>query len=216
MSSVLETNFERIQQYIPQYPFTQERFNKILSSCKRLNPCKNDCVVNALEIIDILTPEEAGQKRNEIKNRNLLGLQADEFIKIFNEAKPNYYHTLEHIHMEGPDGLINWIKTKMLPGRIIFCAFKSWDGVGHVYMIGKLQTKILLIDPQQKIPLCDLDYQDCFEKIKGKAHYYVLTRKKIEKDVEMEQGMKQGMKQRMKNPINLLKSKMYKKYSMRC
>jgi len=33
-----------------------------------------------------------------------------------------------------------------------------------------------------------------------------------EDDVEM----KQGMKQKMKNPINLLKSKMYKKYSMRC
>ena len=229
MSQVLQTHFQRIEKNIPQYPFTVEKFNKILKN-KRLNACQNDCVVNALEIIDVLTQEEAGKKREEIKNKNLLGiigLQADEFIEILDEVNPNYNHILEHIHMEGPDGLINWIKTKMLPGRMIFCAFKSYDGVGHVYMIGKLVTTIVLIDPQKKQPICDLDIVDCLQTISGQAHYFVLTRIRKEKDVEMKQDdvemkqeddveMKQGMKQRMKNPINLLKSKMYKKYSMRC
>jgi hypothetical protein len=80
----------------------------------------------------------------------------------------------------------------------------------------------VLIDPQKKQPICDLDIVDCLQTISGQAHYFVLTRikkqkeKKVEyedEDVIMQQGMK---KQGMKNPINLLKSKMYKKYSMRC
>jgi hypothetical protein len=224
MSSVLQTNFERIKKNIPQYPLSTYKMNQILTQ-NRQNTCQNDCVVNALEIMDILNPKTAAKIREVIKLNNLPGLQDDQFIKILNTSNPLYNHKLEHIHMEGDDGLINWIETEMLPGTMIFTAYQSHNDLGHVYLIAK-DTRVgsagknflWLIDPLQDQPVCNLSIYECSSKIMGQKHYYVLIRE--EDDVEMKQEneveIKQGMKQGMKNPLNMLKSKMYKKYSMRC
>jgi hypothetical protein len=174
----MQTNFQIHRNFIAKYRIYPETIFKI-QYVPRLNPSNVDCVVNAMEILGILSREEAGLVRQRIGHG---GIPPEQFLQKFREKNPEYNYNFIQISMRE---LIPWIINEMPSLSMIFCGYLHKNGVGHVYLIGKNnQGKIFLLDPQLNPPICSLETSDCFSHIANKSSYFILVRDNVPMDIE--------------------------------
>jgi len=173
----MQTNFQIHRNFIAKYRINPETIFKI-QYVPRLNPSNVDCVVNAMEILGILSREEAGLVRQRIGG----GISPQHFLQKFKEKNPEYNYDFIQISMRE---LIPWIINEMPSLSMIFCGYLHHNDIGHVYLIGKdNKGKIFLFDPQLNPSICSLETDACFSYIANKSSYFILVRDNLPMDVE--------------------------------
>lgn len=176
----MQTNFTIYKNFIAQYKVTpQIIYNTV--NLPRLNRCKMDCVVNAMEIIGVINKEEAGIERTRI---GPTGIIPEHFLQKFNQVNPEYIYKFVQISM---NELIPWVNKDMPKLTMIFCGYKDQNNNGHVYIIAKdYNGNKFLLDPQMNPPICELINMDCFSYISNKSSYYILVRDNVPMNVDEE------------------------------
>lgn len=173
----MQTNFMIYQNFIAKYRISPETIYNI-ENVPRLNPSNVDCVVNAMEILGILSYLEAGLVRTRIGPS---GIKPEFFIEKFQQVNPEYNYKFVQISIRE---LAPWVLYDMPALTMIFCGYLD-QGVGHVYIIGKdYQGKIFLLDPQLNPPICNLSTNDCFSYIANKMSYFILVRDNVPMSID--------------------------------
>ena len=172
----MQTNFTIYKNFIAKYRITPQTIYNI-QNVPRLNPSNIDCVVNAMEIIGILSRQDAGLVRTRIG----VGIIPEYFLEKFQQVNPEYIYRFVQISMRE---LIPWILYEMLNLTMIFCGYLD-QVIGHVYIIAKDNNgKVFLLDPQLNPPICNLDTMDCFANIANKLSYHILVRDNIPMNID--------------------------------
>ena len=176
----MQTNFQRNKHLIAQYEITSQTIYNI-ENVPRLNPSNVDCVVNAMEILGILSSQEAGLVRTNIGSVG--GIHPEHFLEKFREVNPEYNFNFEQISI---NELIDWINSiEMPPLSMIFCGYRDYNNVSHVYLIAKdFNGNKFLLDPQLNPPICNLSNVNCFAYIAGKHSYYILVKENLPMNID--------------------------------
>ena len=179
----MQTNFQRNKHLIAKYKITPQTIHNI-ENVPRLNPLNVDCVVNAMEIIGILSPQEAGLVRANIGQSG--GIHPEHFLEKFREVNPEYNFRFEQISINELNDWTNSIE--MQPLTMIFCGYRDYNNVGHVYIIAKdFNNYKFLLDPQLNPPICNLTNDNCFAYIAGKQSYFILVRENLPMNIDEEE-----------------------------
>lgn len=128
---------------------------------------RNDCVINALQLIGILDRLNADLMRIAVGD---IGLNADQIRDTFSLVVPT--KAWRFLRYTDVKDLASFTQFYMKPGHVIFCGFED-EYTKHVFLVGKTMSgNVLYIDPQINL-ICDLDSQ-CRSIIENKKGYYIL------------------------------------------
>lgn len=215
----MQTNFQKHKNFIVQYKITPQTIYNI-ENVPRINPLNVDCVVNAMEIIGILSRQEAGLVRANIGQAG--GISDVHFLSKFKDANKEYNFRFEQISI---NELIDWTNSiEMPPLSMIFCGYKDYNNVGHVYLIAKdFNNYKFLLDPQLNPPICNLTNDNCFAYIAGKQSYFILVRENLpmnseedeNEDVVMNRIYTRSSKSKKNKPKRSKSKRSYKKTTRR-
>jgi hypothetical protein len=142
--------------------------NANLMSFKRLVAKPNDCVINALQLLNILDEKAAHLMRIAVGD---IGLTEDQIQETFSYIYPSF--EWRFIRYTNIKTLENYCFSELQPSHVIFCGYKK-NYFRHVFLIGKDQNNtVVYIDPQINT-FCDLKRADCFHFIRDASEYYIL------------------------------------------
>ena len=146
--------------------------NADINKFRRLITKPKDCVINALELINVLDGKNADFMRISVGD---IGLTLDKIEQIFSyvshvkKIKFQNWKFLSTPNINDLDTVVQNLK----PGYVIFCGYEK-NGFAHVFLIGKTDSGVpMYIDPQVNA-LCDLRDPTCTNYITNAQMYYVL------------------------------------------
>lgn len=148
--------------------------NDNLTSFKRLVAKPNDCVINALQLLNILDEKAAHLMRIAVGD---IGLTEEQIQETFSYIYPTF--EWRFIRYTNIKTLENYCFSELQPSHVIFCGYRMYNPrkknyLRHVFLIGKDQNNtIVYIDPQINV-YCDLKHADCFHYIRDATDYYIL------------------------------------------
>lgn len=140
----------------------------------RTKPKPRDCVINAMELLQLMDKRSADLMRIMVGDRGIFeGQLVDCFNLVYEEDNVSF----QFQSYSNPDTLIKYVKEDLGPNNVIFCGYDD----KHVFLIGKgLDGNIYLIDPQLNLPnqMCNMtvgEFKDqCWQFISNKGKYHML------------------------------------------
>ncbi len=127
-----------------------------------------DCVINAMELLNILNQQNADIARIMVGDK---GLTIDQIEQIFSLIEPNY--TWRFYRFTKLETLAEFTNNKLNPSNAIFCGYLGEQG-RHVFLIAKnIDGDVLYIDPQVN-ELCNLEESTCIKFINNNQAYFIL------------------------------------------
>jgi hypothetical protein len=142
-----------------------EKFRRIASR-------SNDCVINAMQIIGMISDNEAALLRIVGGDTGLTPIAITKMFTLYIRKK----FLFKEMDFQRFQQNINQIEL----GQVVFAGYSQvtqGKTFNHVFLIGKNRNnKIYLVDPQlpEQFRLCDLSSSECFSFISGKNKYYLL------------------------------------------
>lgn len=125
-------------------------------------PAPNDCVINLLEFLQLVTPHDAAIMRIFVGQT---GVDMDAILAIFKFLFPNYEWRFQGV--QDWNGVID-VVSNIEPGHVNFSGVQWKNGARHVMMMGRtLDNKVWLIDPQIQL-VCsvrDKCFREYFEQV---------------------------------------------------
>lgn len=107
----------------------------------RLNPTPNDCVINAMEVIDLITPEVAAMMRIIKRERPIDSNEVEAMFGIASLGSVKYTFKLFDIR--------EFDFNKLRNGYCMYMMYQSpAGGIGHVFVIAHWDGQLIYIDPQ--------------------------------------------------------------------
>ena len=148
---------------VAQFQITDDAISKFRRWVKK----PRDCVINAMELLNILNAQNADLCRIMVGDT---GLQVGQIEDIFSLLEPKFqWRFFKFTKLES---LSDFTMNELKPGHSIFCGYLGQEG--HVFLIAKsLDGKILYVDPQVN-ELCPLDQSTCVKYIDNKQAYFIL------------------------------------------
>jgi hypothetical protein len=148
-----------------------------LSGFKRLASHENDCVVNGLEMIGVLTAENAAIVRCIIEPSGG-GIYDKSVEMIFTLFYPDYTWTYSHYRVF--ENFTSKIIADLPAGHITFCIIKYKNEGRHTFLIGKTNNgKFIYIDGQIGSPYyCFLENPTCLSYLQNGIQWGFLKAKK--------------------------------------
>lgn len=151
--------------------------DRYIQKFKRYNKQNKDCVINALELIQLLNPREASIIRVLVGCK---GIKGPEIIQLFNTLCPKYrwyFNSYKNMFI-----LNNYVFNKLERNKVMFCGYYAKPGSGgHVFLIGKDNKGIPKYLEPQKNDICDYRESKCYIQLANKAEYFILEREEIKK-----------------------------------
>lgn len=128
-----------------------------------------DCVINALQLMNILDTHSANIMR--ISALGTQGFTSNQIELIFMYNKGYNFSFKSTINYQ------EWIEsiyTLLPPGNVVFAGYVSQTGGKHVFLIGRYANGMLMyIDPQTS-PLCPLTHPTCAGFVNEQREWYLL------------------------------------------
>lgn len=148
---------------VAQFKLTDDSISKFRRWIKK----PRDCVINAMELLGILSDQNADIARIMVGDK---GLNIKQIEDIFSLLEPNF--NWNFYKFSSIETLANFTNKELKPAHAIFCGY--YGDEGHVFLIAKtLDGRIIYIDPQTN-ELCNLDNSSCFNFIGNKNAYFIL------------------------------------------
>ncbi len=148
---------------VAQFRITDDSISKFRRWIKK----PRDCVINAMELLGILTDKNADIARIMVGDQ---GITIEQIEQIFSLIEPKF--NWRFFRFTKLETLSHFTSQQLKPLHSIFCGYLGQDG--HVFLIAKtINEKIMYIDPQIN-ELCDLDQSSCVKFIENKQIYYIL------------------------------------------
>ena len=143
-----------------------------IASFRRFIKKPRDCVINAMELINLIDKYTADMCRIMVGD---IGLTAEQIEGIFKLIYPthnwNFYQYTNIISLDKIS------QTELKRGTAIFCGYSGPKGT-HVFLIAKkLSGEVYYLDPQLDL-ICPLTDPRCVYHISNQTHYYVLQDQK--------------------------------------
>ena len=114
----------------------------------RINSDPNDCVINAMQLLGLLSNIESGLLRIELKcwsERNG-GLPLSVILSMFKTIYP--FYNFDFIKSNNPDHFVDYLTRIMPNNSISFCGISRKNGSCHVFLVIKSSNQIYIVDPQ--------------------------------------------------------------------
>ena len=150
--------------------FTIEDAN--IEKFRRIASRSNDCVINAMQIIGMISVKEAALLRIVGGDTGLTPIVITKMFTLYIPKKFLFKEMDFQLFQQN----INQIEL----GQVVFAGYSQvtqGKTFNHVFLIGKNRNnKIYLVDPQlpEQFTFCDLSSPECFSVISGKNKYYLL------------------------------------------
>jgi hypothetical protein len=126
-----------------------------------------DCVINAMELIGLLSPMAADIMRILVGDKGITTQQLEDIFKYTNPRYDWNFYGFTNIQ-----SLSSITINDLAPGYALFCGYSGNDD--HVFLIAKsLSGDLIYIDPQMGA-LCPLKSRICLNFIDSKKTYYIL------------------------------------------
>jgi len=145
------------------------QFKIVKAIFRRGNAHPKDCLFNALEILGMIDSKQAAEYRKYYGFMTIKEIQG-----FFNR----YYHSdvfkfKQYKSLKSFETEINNIK----PGYSMFVGHTYKNNEGHVFLIGKDNAGLIIIDPQLPKVLrgCTLSTPECSDIIKDKKLYWIMS-----------------------------------------
>ncbi len=128
-----------------------------------------DCVINALELLNILDQQSADIARIMAGNE---GLTIEQIEEIFSLIEPNF--NWRFVRLLKLKKILDYARKNLDQSNAIFCGYMDKKTTQHVFLIAKdMDNKVVYIDPSLNM-LCDLNTIQCQNLITDKTFYYIL------------------------------------------
>jgi len=127
-----------------------------------------DCVINAMELIKIVTPQAAGIMRIIVEPQN--GIPIPVIQNIFSFIYPGYVWKFKEYNKF--EDFINDIIKNFPIDTVVFCGMEFHTGERHVYLIGKDSSSFWIIDAHSGF--CNLSEQYCIDYLKNAKSWHIL------------------------------------------
>jgi hypothetical protein len=148
---------------VPQFKITDDAIKKFRRWVKK----PRDCVINAMELLNILDDENADICRIMVGDT---GLKVGQIEDIFSLLNPNFQWRF--FRFTKIETLSQFTVDELKPDHAIFCGYIGQEG--HVFLIAKTSDgKIVYIDPQVN-EICPLEQSSCVKYINDKQAYFIL------------------------------------------
>jgi len=152
-----------------QHPITDAD----ITGFRRIKDSPKDCVINALQLMRIITPKTGNLLRITAVGKTC-GITESEIAKIFTLYKGHNYLFAETPSYEAFAAMID---SNLLPKHVCFAGYIHATG-SHVVVIGRQANgTLVLIDPQADL-YCNLATPACEAHIQGMRSYFLLFRSK--------------------------------------
>ena len=127
--------------------YDYSKFINRLEHYSRINPDPNDCVINAMQLLGLLSNIESGLLRLELKcwSENNGGLPQHIVLSMFKTIYPKYKFDFKST--TDPQEF-DYYLTKLPDNQISFCGISRIDGSAHVFLVIKSNGHIYIVDPQ--------------------------------------------------------------------
>lgn len=151
---------------IAEFKITNDNISGFLYKIKR----PADCVINAMQIIGMITPDVANimrVERHEAQGSGFTPTQIKEFFRAV------YHREYQFDKSYGFDDFANRINNCLSTSHVSFCGWEDSNNMKHVFLIGRTEQDIFyFIDPQIGPNLLNLS--ENFDILKGKKNLYIL------------------------------------------
>ena len=127
--------------------YNYHKFIDRLEHYLRINSDPNDCVINAMQLLGLLSNIESGLLRLELTcwSEHTGGLPPNVIMSMFKTIYPTY--NFEFKNSTNSHDFIDYLSN--LPNNhISFCGISRKDGSGHVFLVIKSSNQIYIADPQ--------------------------------------------------------------------
>ena len=150
---------------------------------QRLKARPMDCVINALEVLNLINHMEADMIRIIIGNR---GVQNDKIVTLFQYLFPSI-ETSTNIHVPiqwqwsnayNLHTFITYINT--IPDNTLTFCFVGHSKLPytHAIVLGKINGDLYKFDEQSNYKICLLNDKHCFDEFSKWEYYHVLEYKR--------------------------------------
>ena len=148
-----------------------------MSSFSRVFPSPTDCVISALQIMNIIDATSANIMRVATLGKQTMDKKQIEIIFCY-AKRHNFMFKPTNSYEEWS----NWISRLLEPGHVVFAGY-----TGHVFLIGRhLDGSIIYIDPQVSNP-CNLNDPECEKYLRNKQTWFLLFNSQEQLTSEQEQ-----------------------------
>jgi hypothetical protein len=154
--------------------------NDNVTSFKRLIKKDNDCVINALQLLNILDARSADIARIFVGD---IGVNGKKIEQVFNLVQKSHIWAFK-MATKSLREFSSFCNTVLKPQHAIFCGYRSQRNSRHVFIIARDLNKNLYYIDAQVNEICNLNKNEkCRNYLKNKKEYWVLRgkRKKITK-----------------------------------
>jgi len=142
--------------------------NEDLKQFKRFIKKPMDCVINVLNLLNIIDRKTADILRITV---GYTGLEQNQIEELFAYFYPNgrwRFYSYTNI-----DTLVHYCQKELPINHVIFCGITN-KKESHVFLIGKTQNgELIFIDPSIDL-LCDLADIQCARILLQASRYYIL------------------------------------------
>lgn len=129
-----------------------------------------DCVINAMQIIGMITPDVANIMRIERPEAQASGFTPTQIKAFFRSV---YHREYQFDKSYGFDDFANRINNCLSTSHVSFCGWEDSNNMKHVFLIGRTEQDIFyFIDPQLGPNLLNLS--ENFDILKGKQNLFIL------------------------------------------
>lgn len=144
---------------LSHFPMTDEN----LTTMKRYLAKPRDCVINSMELLNIVDSRVAAVMRVLVGD---IGITIDQIILILGLVYIRPFRPI-YIGMELIDRFFEFVNNDVIfpRSRAIFVALRYRDGDGHMITIGKsVKGELVYLDAQNPT-MCDMNMYQCKESI---------------------------------------------------
>ena len=151
---------------IAEFKITNDNISGFIYKIKR----PADCVINAMQIIGMITPDVANIMRIERPEAQASGFTPTQIKAFFRSV---YHREYQFDKSYGFDDFANRINNCLSTSHVSFCGWEDSNNMKHVFLIGRTEQDIFyFIDPQLGPNLLNLS--ENFDILKGKKNLFIL------------------------------------------
>ena len=147
------------------------QFKIVKAIFRRDNAHPKDCLFNAMEILGIIDSKQAAKYRKDYSSRLMTIDEIEGFFNMY--CHTDVFKFKQYTNLNRFETEINKIK----PGYTMFVGYTYEKDEGHVFLIGKDKSGLIIIDPQLPKVLrgCTLSTRKCHDLIKTRKIYWILS-----------------------------------------
>jgi len=142
--------------------------NEDLKRFKRFIKKPMDCVINVLNLLNIIDRKTADILRITVGDTGLKQNQIEELFTYFYPNASWRFYSYTNVNT-----LVQYCNNELPINHVIFCGITT-KNESHVFLIGKTQNgELIFIDPSIDL-LCDLADIHCANMLLKASRYYIL------------------------------------------